>query len=411
VAIYHLSVKAISRSAGRSATAAAAYRAGCEIADERTGEVHDYRRKKRGIESADLILPPGAPAWASDRVALWNAAERAERRKDSCVAREYEVALPSELPSEARRALALSFAREMAEREGCAVDVAIHKPDRGGDNRNHHAHILRTTRRVGTDGLTTKLDTEQAGRKRADDLAAVRARWAELVNEHLAEHGLEARVDHRTLKEQGIDRPATSHLGPAVTAMERRKVRTEVNRLIHEEISDRLIAAYATGKEARALKEALIDTETELQAALAERERMREVAAARVVPDPREQLARFRAAQASAEPVLSADEREKKSRQALTAALADMPDGGYRLFAAPTNVEHGRYSGRLLLSTDLHIAQDVGLLEAVIHERKRLDGNLKADQSVTIQYSGGRATVTPKHDQSLDLGRGRPRLR
>ena len=109
--IFHLSVKAISRSAGRSATAAAAYRSGCEIADERTGDVHDYRRK-RGIESADLVLPDGAPEWAADRASLWNAAERAERRKDTCVAWEYEVALPAEIrlpsPSGADECLSLA---------------------------------------------------------------------------------------------------------------------------------------------------------------------------------------------------------------------------------------------------------------------------------------------------------------
>ena len=130
MAIYHLSVKPISRSAGRSATAAAAYRAGVEIADERTGEVHDYRRKG-GVESADIVLPDGAPEWATNRGALWNAAEKAEKRKDACVAREYEVALPAELSPAERRRLALDFAQEMANREGCAVDVAIHAPRQG----------------------------------------------------------------------------------------------------------------------------------------------------------------------------------------------------------------------------------------------------------------------------------------
>ncbi|WP_407605553.1 MobQ family relaxase, partial [Pseudomonas aeruginosa] len=144
MAIYHLSVKAVSRSAGRSATAAAAYRAGCEITDQRTGEVHDYTRKG-GVESADIVLPDGAPDGATDRAALWNAAEAAERRKDACVAREFEVALPDELSPAERRRLAVDFAKEMANREGCAVDVAVHAPGKEGDSRNHHAHILRTT--------------------------------------------------------------------------------------------------------------------------------------------------------------------------------------------------------------------------------------------------------------------------
>ena len=124
MAIYHLSVKTISRSAGRSATAAAAYRAGVEIADERTGEIHDYRRKG-GVESAELVLPAGAPEWAADRAALWNAAEQAEKRKNSTVAREFEIALPAELSPDERQRLARDFARELVERHGCVADVAI----------------------------------------------------------------------------------------------------------------------------------------------------------------------------------------------------------------------------------------------------------------------------------------------
>ena len=234
MALFHLSVKAISRSAGRSATAAAAYRAGEKILDERTDELHDYTRKG-GVESADLVIPEGAPEWASDRAKLWNAAELAEKRKDACVAREYEVALPAELNPAQQRALALDFAHDMANREGCAVDVAIHAPGRGGDNRNHHAHILRTTRKVEMDGLGAKLDTEKAGRKRADDLEAVRARWAELTNAHLERAGVAERVDHRSLKAQGIEREPSQHLGPAATGYERRTGEPSDNRIRQEQ--------------------------------------------------------------------------------------------------------------------------------------------------------------------------------
>mgnify|MGYP003375023113 CR=1 FL=1 len=221
MAIFHLSVKPISRSAGRSATGAAAYRAGEKIVDERTGEIHDYRRKS-GVESADIILPDGAPAWATDRAKLWNAAELAEKRKDACVAREFEVALPTELSTEQRRALALEFAKDMANREGCAVDVAIHAPGKGGDNRNHHAHILRTTRKVEQEGIGAKLDTEQAGRKRKDDLEQVREHWSKLCNSALERAGHKERIDHRSLEAQGIERMPTVHLGPAATAIQRR---------------------------------------------------------------------------------------------------------------------------------------------------------------------------------------------
>ena len=129
VAIFHLSVKTISRSAGRSSTAAAAYRAGVEITDERTGEIHDYRRKA-GVESAELFLPDGAPEWATDRAKLWNAAEQSEKRKNSTVAREFEVALPSELSADQRRKLAHDFARRWSSATGSPWTLPFMHPAR-----------------------------------------------------------------------------------------------------------------------------------------------------------------------------------------------------------------------------------------------------------------------------------------
>jgi ATP-dependent exoDNAse (exonuclease V) alpha subunit len=275
MAIYHLSVKAISRSAGRSATAAAAYRAGCEIRDERTGEVHDYTRKG-GVESTDLVLPDGAPTWAANRNALWNAAEQAERRKDACVAREFVVALPAELPAAERHRLARDFAQDMANREGCAVDIAIHAPSRGGDDRNHHAHLLRTTRKVEWQGLGAKLDTERAGRNRIADLAAVRSRWADLTNARLRAHGISAQIDHRSLEAQGIDRTPTKHLGPSATGYERRTGESSRRRLdMQQEASTRLQQAKEAGELERASAEAgrsILDLSGNLQAAVRERD-------------------------------------------------------------------------------------------------------------------------------------------
>jgi ATP-dependent exoDNAse (exonuclease V) alpha subunit len=317
MAIYHLSVKAISRSAGRSSTAAAAYRAGCEITDKRTGEVHDYTRKG-GIASTDLVLPDGASEWAADRSALWNAAEAAERRKDACVAREYEVALPDELLPDERRRLAVDFAKEMANAEGCAVDVSIHAPGKEGDSRNHHAHILRTTRKVGPDGLTDKLDTEKAGRNRAADLDAVRTRWAVLTNERLRENGIEVRIDHRSLKEQGIDRIPTSHLGIFVTSMERRGVRTEVGKRIEEEVTTRLTQARAQGIQERELTQvnrSIIDLSGDLAAA------KRECAAVEVLSKGAANFhAKFMADQAAK---AEADRRADLARQAVEFAQGE----------------------------------------------------------------------------------------
>ena len=221
MAIYHLSVKTVSRSDGRSATAAAAYRAGAQIVDDRTGEIHDYRRKK-GIVSATLFVLEDAPDWASDRAKLWNKAEESETRKNSTVAREFEVALPDELDADQRQELAHALAVELVKHHGCAVDVAIHEPGKGGDTRNHHAHILCTTRRLGSDGFgdkTRELDDRTSG---AMEVTRWRERWAKLINNALARAGRTERVDHRTLAAQGIGREPTVHLGPAATAIERR---------------------------------------------------------------------------------------------------------------------------------------------------------------------------------------------
>jgi len=221
VAIFHLSLKAISRSTGRSATAAAAYRAGCEIVDERTGEIHDYRRR-RGVEAGGLVAPHDAPAWAFDRAALWNAVEAAEKRKNSTVAREIVLALPAELDAAARQQLARDFAHHLVERFGVAVDVAIHAPGEDGDDRNHHAHVLFSTRRLGPDGFgpkTRELDDRVTGPAITTQL---REHWAGQVNAALAKAGQAARVDHRSLADQGIARAPGAHLGPAATEFERR---------------------------------------------------------------------------------------------------------------------------------------------------------------------------------------------
>ena len=176
MASYHCQVKSVSRGQGRSAVAAAAYRASARLECAREGRVHDYTRK-RGVEAAFVVAPEGAPDWASDRERLWNAAEEAERRKNSVVAREWEVALPHELGPEQRRGVVVDFARALAERYGVAADVAIHAPHAQGDQRNHHAHVLTTTRAMGEDGLGAKtrvLDAQATpGRRGHGDARAV----------------------------------------------------------------------------------------------------------------------------------------------------------------------------------------------------------------------------------------------
>ena len=225
MAIFHLQVNTVSRSAGRSATAAAAYRAGERIVDEQTGEIHDYTRKG-GVEASALFAPADAPEWAADRTRLWNAAEAAERRKNSTVGREFVVALPAELSAEDRQALAFDLGRALVARHGVAVDVCIHAPGKDGDERNHHAHILMTTRRMTPEGLAEK--TRELDNQRSGEVDHWRAEWARLANAALERAGRAERIDHRTLEEQGIERMPTTHNGPAVTDMLRKGRQSDV---------------------------------------------------------------------------------------------------------------------------------------------------------------------------------------
>jgi hypothetical protein len=218
MASYHLAVKTVSRSAGRSATAAAAYRSGAAIACEREGVVHDYTRRS-GVDHAEIVLPDGAPEWAADRTALWNAAERSETRKNSTVAREFEIALPVELDADQRRDLALDFAREIAARHQVAVDVAIHAPGGEGDNRNHHAHLLLTTRQLGPEGLGAK--TRELDQKQSGEVDHWRERWAEIQNLALERAGSAERVDHRSHAERGLPDQALPQLTPGQYKLER----------------------------------------------------------------------------------------------------------------------------------------------------------------------------------------------
>ena len=225
MAIFHYSQKPVARGRGQSAVAGAAYRAADKLYDHRVGQWFDYERR-RGVVHTEIVLPTEAAKrdinWARNRQQLWNAAEAAERRKDSRVAREHEVALPHELQKEQHIALLRAFAGEIANRYQVAVDFALHKPHRQGDARNFHAHVYATTRQVGPTGLGDKASIELSNTDRAKrglvaskvEITAMRARWGELVNEHLALRGIEARVDHRSLKAQG-DRAHADHASGA----------------------------------------------------------------------------------------------------------------------------------------------------------------------------------------------------
>jgi ATP-dependent exoDNAse (exonuclease V) alpha subunit len=286
MAIYHCQVKPVSRAKGHSSTAGAAYRSCSKIRDERTGELHDYSRK-RGLEHAEIVLSTEAARqdiqWARDRSRLWNAAEAAEVRKDGRPAREYEVALPHELDKVQRAALAREFARELANRYQCAVDIAIHKPHSHGDARNFHAHLYATTRQVTPNGLGDKtlIERSDADRRKLglgsgkDEITQVRERWAACTNRALENARQPGRVDHRSLEAQGIDRTPTSHKGSAVCAIEARGGHSVVlERMREQEASARLARAAELGRierEEEGIREEILDLSADVAAALRNR--------------------------------------------------------------------------------------------------------------------------------------------
>lgn len=292
MALYHLTVKPVSRKAGRSSTAAAAYRSATLVYDRTTGETFNYRRR-RGVEYAEIVLSTVAAKrdinWARDRQELWNRAEIAERRSNSRVAREYEVALPHELTKAQRQTLGREFARQIAERYGCAVDFAVHAPHPHGDRRNYHVHLLATTRTIEPGGLgeKTTIEWSDTNRRRAglepaaQEIEHVRAIWEGLVNERLQALGIEARIDRRSLEAQGIEREPTTHLGPKVSAIERRGGRSEVIERIAEQTKEheqsRALEHARLERESRQIEGAILDLSGDLAAALREREWQRSV--------------------------------------------------------------------------------------------------------------------------------------
>jgi hypothetical protein len=217
MAKYFLYVKVFSRAKGSRVTRAAAYRAGERIRDERTSEVYNYSGRKDVLHKEIVLASEFAGRtdtnWARERAALWNTAEHGTRR-NARLAREVLVTLPPELEQAQRTELARTFARRLADRYRCAIDLAVHAPRPGSDPRHHHAHLLMTAREVTPEGLGRRTTLELSGKERharglphsKAELLWIRERWAEVTNERLREARLAERVDHRSYRAQGIDR-------------------------------------------------------------------------------------------------------------------------------------------------------------------------------------------------------------
>lgn len=230
MAIYHCSMSVISRGSGRSSCAAAAYRAGDRITDERTGGTYDFTRKG-GVVYSEILAPAGSPVWALNRSELWNHAEQREdkstRRATATTARELLLALPHEVNLDRQLTLTRAFGQYLVNSYGVAVDFSIHAPGREGDQRNFHVHMVISDRRLTDAGFAGKLRELTARNGGRAHLVAIRKIWAEMVNQHLEAFGRMERVDHRSYQAQSIDLAPSIHIGVAATALERRGLKTE----------------------------------------------------------------------------------------------------------------------------------------------------------------------------------------
>ena len=232
MAIYHCSIKVISRGKGKSAVAAAAYRAGEKITNEFDGMTHDYTYKG-GVVHTEILLPDHASAAFSDRAVLWNEVEKIEKAKNAQLAREIEISLPRELTREQSISLVRGYVKRHFVAAGMCADVCLH--DTGGGNP--HAHIMLTMRPFdegGARGAKQKKEyiLDRGGNKIYDpkkrqykckSIPATdwneqtkaeewRAAWAELCNQALEQNGHAERIDHRSYERQGIDQIPTVHL-------------------------------------------------------------------------------------------------------------------------------------------------------------------------------------------------------
>lgn len=217
--MFRLEAKIFSREKrGRSVIAAAAYRAGSKLKDELRNKIFDYGRRSKGVVDSAILAPEGAPAWAHDSNQLWNTVEAGEKRKDAQLAREFILAVPPELSADAQFRTASDWAQTNLVNSGMVAEVSLHHTKTG---KNPHVHILATMRKLDGETFSSKKATEWND---VGLLVKQRESWAEAVNAALENAGRDERVDHRSLKDRGIDRVPQPKIGVAATAMKHRGV-------------------------------------------------------------------------------------------------------------------------------------------------------------------------------------------
>jgi ATP-dependent exoDNAse (exonuclease V) alpha subunit len=217
MALFRLEAKVFSREKrGRSVIAAAAYRAGTKLMDEVREKTFDYTRRVKGVIQSAILAPDGAPGWVFDPGQLWNTVERSEKRVDAQLAREFILAVPPELSAAEQFQTAADWAKKELVGSGMVTEISLHHPASG---KNPHVHILCTMRKIDGEKFSAKKPREWND---VGLLAKQRETWAEAVNAALEKAGRQERVDHRSLKEQGIERKPQPKIGVAATAMKRK---------------------------------------------------------------------------------------------------------------------------------------------------------------------------------------------
>jgi len=229
----HTRAKVISRKpnkAGiiRTCCGSAAYRAGEKIIGD-DGVYHNYTRKN-GIKHAEIMLPEGAPEWMKERQQLWQAADKAEKRKDAQLFREFEMSVPNEFTDELAVCVAQKFIKRNFTNQGMVADFALHDPKYKDGHQNKHIHVMLTMREVTPEGF---------GKKNRDwnDMSLVeewRENWAYYCNETFRILERNEIVEYQSFAERGIDRIPQEHMGVAATAMDRRGIETEKRKRLNK---------------------------------------------------------------------------------------------------------------------------------------------------------------------------------
>lgn len=223
MAIYHFSAQVISRGKGQSAVAAAAYRSGDKLQDERTGEEKFYRREV--TPDSMILAPSNSPEWMKERERLWNAVEKAENRKNSQLAREINIALPVELSNGQQKELIRDFVQKEFVDKGMIADICIHRDD----SNNPHAHVMLTTREIMGDGFGKK----NRDWNNKELLNQWREEWSNHANKSLEREGVQERISHLSHEARGLEQLPTVHLGLEANEMEKRGIETlrgDINR-------------------------------------------------------------------------------------------------------------------------------------------------------------------------------------